>query len=329
MGLNKQALINMMSYPNEISDREVDELNNILSEYPYFQLGHALLAKARHDKQTPDAYASLSHAAIYAPDRHMLRKLFYESLSIEKNTLAASGTETPISEPENINAQPEAPAVTTDLPVPEKYEPPLGEEESPDFSSDQVISSDKVYQELQENLEQLRRNRNKFDQEDQDTEPGKKKIAEQNDDSNKQHLLQAERPRDEDEPAADQAEKGTTAKEDNSPSSILLQDLAHERISPVLDVNQQRQNELIDRFINSNVDLVQNIKKNAASSGEHADLSSSSTEANDNLISENLADILLRQGKTEKAVEIYKKLIWKYPQKKTYFADKINQIKAD
>jgi len=43
-------------------------------------------------------------------------------------------------------------------------------------------------------------------------------------------------------------------------------------------------------------------------------------------VSENLAQILLSQGKKQKAIEIYKKLIWKFPQKKAYFAARIEEL---
>jgi len=45
------------------------------------------------------------------------------------------------------------------------------------------------------------------------------------------------------------------------------------------------------------------------------------------IVSETLVEILLKQGKTEKATEMLKKLIWKFPQKKAYFAARIEELK--
>jgi len=59
------------------------------------------------------------------------------------------------------------------------------------------------------------------------------------------------------------------------------------------------------------------------------DLSQKSIEFNDDLVSENLASILIKQGKNDKAIDIYKKLIWKFPQKKTYFAALIDELKNE
>lgn len=46
----------------------------------------------------------------------------------------------------------------------------------------------------------------------------------------------------------------------------------------------------------------------------------------DDLVTENLAAILVRQGKKDKAVEVYKKLILKIPEKKAYFATQIEEL---
>ena len=47
----------------------------------------------------------------------------------------------------------------------------------------------------------------------------------------------------------------------------------------------------------------------------------------DNIVSETLVEILLKQGKKDKAIEVLKKLIWKFPQKKAYFAAQIEDLK--
>jgi predicted Zn-dependent protease len=46
----------------------------------------------------------------------------------------------------------------------------------------------------------------------------------------------------------------------------------------------------------------------------------------EHIVSETLADILIRQGKREKAIDVFRKLIWKFPQKKAYFAARIEEL---
>ena len=57
-----------------------------------------------------------------------------------------------------------------------------------------------------------------------------------------------------------------------------------------------------------------------------ADLSVRSTRAEPDLASESLARILVRQGKTGRAIEIYEKLMVKQPEKMAYFAAQIQQL---
>jgi tetratricopeptide (TPR) repeat protein len=81
---------------------------------------------------------------------------------------------------------------------------------------------------------------------------------------------------------------------------------------------------IIDQFIKAQP----SIKPKSIETPSQGDLSEiKSGEFADNIISETLATILIQQGKKEKAIEVYKKLIWKFPQKKTYFAARIDELK--
>ena len=87
---------------------------------------------------------------------------------------------------------------------------------------------------------------------------------------------------------------------------------------------QKDQLQMIDDFIKTQPNLTG--KDKAPSPVE--DLSTIKTgEFSDNIVSETLVDILLKQGKKDKAVEVLKKLIWKFPQKKAYFAAQIEDLK--
>ena len=57
------------------------------------------------------------------------------------------------------------------------------------------------------------------------------------------------------------------------------------------------------------------------------DLGVKSESFPDELVTENLANILIKQGKEEKAIELFGKLILKNPQKKAYFASQIEKLK--
>ena len=50
---------------------------------------------------------------------------------------------------------------------------------------------------------------------------------------------------------------------------------------------------------------------------------------NDDWVSESMAEVYARQGKVQKAIEIYEKLSLLNPEKNTYFAAKIENLQKD
>ena len=94
---------------------------------------------------------------------------------------------------------------------------------------------------------------------------------------------------------------------------------------PKKKLKKEEQEKLIEKFIKSDPQM-----QNVLSSKElieKKDLSAPSVKFRDDIISENLANIMIKQGKHETAIDIYKKLIWKFPQKKAYFATQIEELK--
>ncbi len=88
---------------------------------------------------------------------------------------------------------------------------------------------------------------------------------------------------------------------------------------------QMEQIQMIDKFIKTQPTISSKDKFIQAPEG---DLATTKTgEFTDNIVSETLVEILLKQGKHDKAIEVLKKLIWKFPQKKAYFAAQIEDLK--
>ncbi|MFM7431554.1 MAG: hypothetical protein ACKO1F_16880 [Flammeovirgaceae bacterium] len=89
------------------------------------------------------------------------------------------------------------------------------------------------------------------------------------------------------------------------------------------DAKLKEQIEIIDRFIKTQPAM----PKAKASVANAVDLTEKSASFGENIVSETLVELLLKQGKKEKAVGMLKKLIWKFPQKKAYFAARIQELK--
>ncbi len=115
--------------------------------------------------------------------------------------------------------------------------------------------------------------------------------------------------------------KSKQTKEGGDP---LLEEIKSSKKKIKLDnPKQKEQNEIIDQFIKT-----QPVIPKAKPTAPASDLSEDSSVFSDNIVSETLVTILLKQGKKDKAIEVLKKLIWKFPQKKAYFAAQIEGLKS-
>jgi len=110
------------------------------------------------------------------------------------------------------------------------------------------------------------------------------------------------------EPPSDLIEEIKTTKKKIKPESAKLNE----------------QSEIIDQFIKVQPSIT---RKPAPVAPTSDDLSEPSGQFGENIVSETLVEILLKQGKKEKAIEALKKLIWKFPQKKAYFASQIEELR--
>ena len=106
-------------------------------------------------------------------------------------------------------------------------------------------------------------------------------------------------------------------------SDPLIEDIKTKKKIDPESPKTKEQIEIIDQFIKAQPSIKP--KANVTPPSDLADMNNS--EFADNIVSETLAKILIRQGKKEKAIEVYKKLIWKFPQKKVYFAAQIEELK--
>lgn len=82
-------------------------------------------------------------------------------------------------------------------------------------------------------------------------------------------------------------------------------------------------NTLIQDFLTNNPRIVPKETKDQ----EIEDISLSSVQEDEGYLTETLAQIYVKQGYHKKAIETYEKLILKYPEKNTYFANQIEEIK--
>jgi hypothetical protein len=340
MSLKQAELSDAIQRPQAISSETVAHMAEVVERYPYFQLLHTLIAKAKHDQQTPDAYDALGKAAIYAPSRRLLRQVFYDQTLKE----VADGADAPPSEDvAEVVTQPAPEAPTKSLTenvTPEEaleagHEPneaPVAGVRAPNQTTKEEqnllrndlaktleglrISKDQSAEQLAEAKQQTEPTEEGFGGEalttDSDTNTTNEAISEPSDETDRTSLR---------DDLAKTLEDLRASKGQATTQQANTEDPA---ASAPLAPPRSRQQEIIDRFVAANPQ----INRDALSAEKNAsDLSATSSAFQDDLVTENLAEIMLKQGKTDKAISLYEKLMVKYPKKKAYFAQKIEQLK--
>ncbi|WP_026952870.1 hypothetical protein [Algoriphagus mannitolivorans] len=109
------------------------------------------------------------------------------------------------------------------------------------------------------------------------------------------------------------------------PQDDLIESIRRKDKKEILDSKKQEQIDLIKAFSKKDIKLA-TIKEIEANQNTE-NLAEPSTKLNQNLMTESFAKILIKQGKKDKAIEIYEKLSLKFPDKRTYFADLIEKLK--
>ncbi len=117
----------------------------------------------------------------------------------------------------------------------------------------------------------------------------------------------------------------TKTRRRKSQNDELIENIKKREKKKVDDAKLIEQRDLIKAFSKKSIKLA--TIKEIESNQNNENLAESSTSVNTDLISEPLAKLMINQGKKADAIKIYKKLQLKFPEKKAYFADLIENLK--
>ncbi len=253
--MNKTELITYLRKPNQLTPQQLDELEGIVSEHPYFLSARLLLAKASKESKHPKTKKRVASAAIYSTDRILLKKYLSSDLFFlkevpkpeeEENTppKTSDSKQQVGREKIEIKQKPETliPETSKDVSQPGKETPSKEEKtnrvnptvkerekktkpqpEVPDLPSGQL---DSILDELKRDMDNLKSSREKFAQ-------VQEKIVE--DDAVSEALKKAEHKTD--EPADDKVVSETTdsvieAKEEVVENIVEVAEKAEEIADP-------------------------------------------------------------------------------------------------
>lgn len=210
-------LLKLLHHPHKITSEDIPDLQELVQQYPYFQVAYALLAKATHEQNHVTTKQAIQHAAIHATNRNYLKALLD----------GIPPFDIPVVVPEETQAPEEEARV-------DNY----------DFINGYI-------------------------------------------------------------------------------SAIHQKD---ER--PITKTKNLAQLHIIQDFIQKDVQFKPQSLPAMPDEDFHRDLTQESTAFHDDLVTENLAQMLVKQGKLERASAIYAQLLLKFPEKKAYFARLIEELKS-
>lgn len=102
---------------------------------------------------------------------------------------------------------------------------------------------------------------------------------------------------------------------------ITERGILKDNIQKILSKKNKDHKQIINTFILNNPQ----IKKNKKTNSSNTDLSNSNRKIRE-IITENMAKIYADQNKKKESIDIYQKLMIKFPKKKAYFAQKIKNL---
>ena len=353
--MNKQRFIDIIREEDHIEPSDLEALKLMADQYPFSQVLHTLIVKGATDLNRDEAKVFLPKAAMYTTDRQVLRGILQTPRTIRKAKaipVKEPGiTKAPEKQQETTHETPKAGQHVTAEPTPQKS--------IADTPVDQR-SSEKLRNEVMSSLKELMNSKKTFfaslerDASVKSTpiktspKTSGKKVSKEG--TKKTPTKATATPKKATKTASKTSKKATTTstkakqpavakaaiKTTKAKPRVAVKDSAKKSektsIKKPVDVHkplaQKEQLKLIDDFIKKQPSLTAGNEDRLRAETAQAmqDLSLKSLEFGEDLVSENLARILGEQGKTQKAIDIYKKLIWKFPQKKAYFASQIEKL---
>jgi tetratricopeptide (TPR) repeat protein len=316
--MNVTEYIQLINKPDAIHEKQTEALEKIVQEFPYFQSARALYLKGLYNQNSFKYNYALKITAAHTTDRSILfdfissdtfttiqKELFYQKLAeisninVNESELVSDNVKLEIIE--NTVEQ----SILTSI---KEATLPVVELEVPKITIDDFVEITEEVKTVktsnEETTTEVAPNKNEFLEEK--LELGKPLTFSLNERHSFQEWLQLSKLK----PIERDEQQEQTYISETDPTS-----------EP--NFEKQKKNILIDKFIENNPKIPP-IKKDTEVPAifyepSHAD--------NSSLMTETLARVYIEQKKYQKAMQAYEILILKYPEKSSFFADRILDIK--
>jgi len=304
----------LLNQPEEIDDIQTVALEKVLDEFPFFQSARALRLKGLYNQNSYKYNFALKITAAHTTDRSVLFDFITSEsfTAIQKKTYEKKIEEIlniTVIDSQVITKEEAAPIVTTPL----EYSILNSiKEANTDSTQSKSLFIDKL--EIDKNVEQSIL----------------ESIKEASPANEEEKPTEAERKLDIGKPL--DFSKSETHSFHQWLQISRIQPIIRENLQenksmakdpePIIDEDKKKKAELIDKFIETSPKIPP-IKPGVVFT-PNLDLNK---EDNSYLMTETLAKVYLEQKKYQKAIQAYEILILKYPEKSSFFADRIKDIK--
>lgn len=314
--IDKNKFVESLQNLNAVTSTEANDLCLLKETFPYSQVLQVVAARLSKDHHLPSEKQDLQLAAVYSADRSVLKEVMSKTFEVWPSSHQLTG--------QNLSETPESISVHQD-----------SLSSKPAFEGD---LADKVMRDLRKlnisrhNFETMMDEGAQSEMSLKDVNTSENKTEEKKKErrlppGRKPGNVKAHRIVELAKSLDSENELNGTPNDDDSKIEDIVESIkiSKKKITPESDI-QREQIKIIDHFIKAQPNISHAKKKTDGLAVD--DLNNiKSGEFGENVISETLVDILIQQGKKDKAIEVLKKLIWKFPQKKSYFAAQIEDLK--
>ncbi|TAJ12964.1 hypothetical protein DMA11_10715 [Marinilabiliaceae bacterium JC017] len=311
--MNRQQFFNLINHPEDLCEDTRQPLQEVVDEYPYFQAARMLLVKNLHTTDNIRYNAELRIAAVHIHDRAHLYNL------INNHTKSP----TKAYKPKELIPQSTAEAIELEIKTDTIKEEKAESNIDITSSTTAVTSKAKAvndFFEVEETTEALDGTAIDFSYLSK-RQPAKPAPSQ----TSKRHFPKIDLP-DTSGYLLESTPKKVSFEENRSFSDwlgvIRKQNIVAD--APVSKPLQKRKNQIIDNFLNLEQPKI--VPTHPKETIEQKDISEQSSNYSEDLMTETLASIYLKQKHYNKAINIFQKLRLKYPEKNVYFANRIKEI---
>ncbi len=339
-------IIAALEHPDRISQIDEELLRDVIKNFPYFKEAQLMLTKLMHEKKHLHFHRQLKLAALYANDRKLLYELIYQQQLIsaidqfsheESTQKAEKDAKVDVSSPKEPevgsyrNQSTEENAPSSHHLVSQKAE--TSEEETTQFAQPIPITQLSFTSSESTTDEQdfeVTREENTVDSQEETQDLGhleKEILSHAFSLETSYEQLPAEISNEDEKTENSSSKTISPTHQQEVLQAKSLNDWLHTQTQQRAEKKSKEKaqtQKLIDEFIQNDPQIP---RSDQMGFDNPVDAARMSIVDNEEFVTETLAKIYAHQGNTGKAISVYKKLMLKYPEKKTYFAGLIQKLK--